>query len=548
MKEFKVLKIIDRFGRLFEQFGVDYEVMRKILQVKLIMDGRRVPTIIGNGKNKVNEAKDSNNFLKSLWLYALLGIILVPITIMGENFIYQMSIIFGILMFMVMTSMISDFSAVLLDVRDKNILFTKPVNRQTINMAKLIHIIIYMFFITISLVGTSLIAALIRHGIVFFLVYSIAVIFMDFFIVVLSALLYLIILKFFDGEKLKDIINYFQIGLTIVMSIGYQLIGRVFSIVNLELVYQPKWWQYFIPPIWFGGFFELIFNKNYTGSLVVLSMMSIIIPLIAIFIYIKLIPTFENNLQKLNNNSAKSKKKRSGLFSNLYKILIFNKEEKILFQFTTDMMKKERDFKLRVYPSIGFAIIFPIMIIFMQVGFKSVDSISMSKMYFSIYLCAILIPTALMMIKHSTNYKGAWIFKVLPIESFAAILKGSLKAVIINLLTPIFVIQSFIFMFIFGVRIFPDLLLVFLNLLVYIIICFCSFSKALPFSQPYDVGNGSDGVMVIVLFIVLAIQAGIHFFCSFFLLGRILLAIILILTNFIIWKITFRNIAVTLES
>ena len=45
MRDFPSLKLLDRFEKVFTSFGVDYPIMRKILQVKLIMDRRRVPTI-----------------------------------------------------------------------------------------------------------------------------------------------------------------------------------------------------------------------------------------------------------------------------------------------------------------------------------------------------------------------------------------------------------------------------------------------------------------------------------------------------------------------
>ena len=172
--------------------------MRKILQIKFIMDSRRVPTIVSNSskKEKENDSKDENNFNKSLLIYGFIGIIIVPIVWMGENFIFQMSFVFGILMFMIMTSLISDFSSVLLDIRDKNIIFSKPVNSKTLSMAKIIHVLTYMFFITVSLSGAGLVAALVRHGILFFLIFLLEIILMDLFIVVLTALLYLIILKF----------------------------------------------------------------------------------------------------------------------------------------------------------------------------------------------------------------------------------------------------------------------------------------------------------------------------------------------------------------
>ena len=72
------------------------------------------------------------------------------------------------LTFFVMTTMISDFSSVLLDIRDSNIHYPKPIDRQTISAAKLIHIIIYLSRLTGALVGPSLIAGLIINGILFF--------------------------------------------------------------------------------------------------------------------------------------------------------------------------------------------------------------------------------------------------------------------------------------------------------------------------------------------------------------------------------------------
>ncbi|EQB88068.1 hypothetical protein M918_05885 [Clostridium sp. BL8] len=73
MKDFKFLKFLDRFKSIFKKLGVDYEVMRKILQIKLLMDGRRVPTVFAANDNKKSEKDNSNRFLKSLWYISLLG-------------------------------------------------------------------------------------------------------------------------------------------------------------------------------------------------------------------------------------------------------------------------------------------------------------------------------------------------------------------------------------------------------------------------------------------------------------------------------------------
>lgn len=42
------MKFLDRFKGLFERLGIDYYIMRRILQVKLTLDGRRTPTTMIN--------------------------------------------------------------------------------------------------------------------------------------------------------------------------------------------------------------------------------------------------------------------------------------------------------------------------------------------------------------------------------------------------------------------------------------------------------------------------------------------------------------------
>lgn len=124
-------------------------------------------------------------------------------------------------------------------------------------------------------------------------------------------------------------INYVQIILSITITLGYQLIGRVFNIVDLKAILTPKWWQYFLPPVWFAAPFELILKHNYNYFIVIFSILALIVPIISIIIYVKLIPTFEKSLQKLNNNSVRGKKVKGKLAAALSSIICSNREEKV---------------------------------------------------------------------------------------------------------------------------------------------------------------------------------------------------------------------------
>ncbi|MFZ3579918.1 hypothetical protein [Virgibacillus sp. DJP39] len=76
------------------------------------------------------------------------------------------------------------------------------------------------------------------------------------FIIAFTALIYIVTLQFFSGERLKDIINFVQIILSVGIVLGYQVLARSFEIIDLAVSYSFSWWHVFIPPIWFGAPFE----------------------------------------------------------------------------------------------------------------------------------------------------------------------------------------------------------------------------------------------------------------------------------------------------
>ena len=204
------------------------------------------------------------------------------------------------------------------------------------------------------------------------------------------------------------------------------------------------------------------------------------------------------------------------------------------------MMKKERNFKLRVYPSLGFSLVFPFIFLLSELKDEGWANLASGKMYFNIYFVALMIPTILMNIGYSEKYKAAWIYKMLPFTNTRDVFKGTIKAFILNLLLPMYIFESIIFMFIFKGRIGIDLIIVFINIVLFIAICFGVLKKILPFSKPFEEANKGGGFVVIPLFIVIAALAGIHFLSTTIDYGRYIFMIILVLVNIFAWKKAFN--------
>ncbi len=537
MKDFISLRVLDRLRPGLEILGADYPTLRKILQVKLTMDSRRTPTVFNRNPR---QSGDKNGFIQSLWLYVLMGLILIPLVVAGDNYFFQMSLTFAMLMFFVMTSMISDFSTVLLDIRDRVILQTKPIDRRTVGIARAIHITIYLILLTTSLAGPSLIASFISRGIGFGIAFLLGLGLMDLLIIALTALLYLLFLNFFDGERLKDLINYVQIGLSIAILLAYQLMGRIFQVLKLRVVFHAAWWQAILPPVWFGAVFAWGFGHHTEGPILDLAVMAAIVPVILFAAYLWTMPLFESRLERLATVAGASKPPNRG-WRRLARMFCRNPEERSFFEFAGLMMARERDFKLKVYPSLGFAIALPLLIIFNPAWSHETHQVNSSHWYLAIYMMGFMIPTVIMMLRYSAQFRAAWIYQATPIQHRENIFRGTVKAVLVRLFLPIFVIESVIFVMLFGIEVIPDLVAALLSMLIYAVLAFRWLGLRFPFSEPFQMAQQRQRWVIWMLLLMLGVLAGLHFIFTLLPMGLYLYLAILLVGNGVAWIWGFRQ-------
>lgn len=529
------LKILDRFRGLFRLARVDYPTMRAILSVKLMMDQRRVPTIFQDVKQK----ESSNAFLKSLLLYALYGLILIPFLIMGENYMFQMSTVFGMIMFILMTSMISDFSTVLLDVRDKAILHTKPIEQKTIAAAKMLHVMIYMTQLTGAFILIPFVVAIAVNGVWFSLLFLLEIIFVTMFIIVVTALIYVLILRFFNGERLKDLINYVQIFLSISILVGYQLIARSFEFVDFTISFEWQWWHLFIPPMWFAAPFEWLLLGNKQGYIILFTVIAMLIPIAAILLYIKLIPSFERNLQKMMETNEQKKQKKYRWQSFIARFICQTKEEAALFGFAYKMISQEREFKLKVYPALGFSVVMPFVLL-LNVIRTDLDA---PYAFLTIYFGNLMIPNVIHMLKFSSKYKGSWIFGALPILDPNIIYKATLKAFIIKLYLPVMLLIFAVFFVVFSdISLISDMIAILLVGLLYIVICYSLISnERYPFSQSFSFAQNTNTAMMFLAMFIIGGFALVHFLVGYIPFGIYGYIVVLMVSNWVVWKRIFKN-------
>lgn len=544
MKEFVLIKFLDKTAGVLMKNDIDYLQLRMILKIKLTLDARNVPTVLSSTQNIENR----NIPLLSMLMYGFMGLMISIFVWIPYPTFYKMNIILGMIIFMILATMISDFSTVLLDIKDKNILLPRPIKEKTIKLAKMLHILHYLVRIMLALSGPTLFMSCFRYGIGFAFVLLLEILLISGLVMFLTSILYFFILRLFDGEKLKDIINYFQIALTVFITIAYQFIGRMFNLSELRVSFTPKWWNYIIPTTWFSAPLSLLTDKDYSVFYIISSALAVVIPVISFYVYVKyIVPYFERNLQKLNNNNSRNinKNRGNGLQKIIASLACSSYKERAVFKLTQDMISSERKLKLQLYPSLAFAIVMPFVFIFMNLANgnfgEALKNIKSGNSFMSVYIGIAMAGISVSFISKSEKFKGAWIYKALPVEKPAVFLKGALKAFILKYNLPLIIIQSIVCVLLYGPRIIPDVILMFVNMLLLIICFFRLSSKQLPFSQDFQgMKQGTNAGMSFVLLLVAGLMALIHYGAKFVPFGITVNIAVSAVIAIVIWQYCFR--------
>lgn len=507
------LKLLDRLEPIYRKLDVDYDQLRVIVGTKMKMDGRQENPMADAWNAGSKKKKDRNSFFSSLWVYALISFFMLFIFIV-DNYIFQFTFYFSYLFLMMMAVLIAHFSTILLDPKDQELIGTKPVSSKTLGAAKATHIGIYLFAFSGALGGVMIAATFIINGIAEGLLAILLTLLAALWCLLLTILIYAYVLRHFDGEKLKNIISYSQIGLSFFMIIGYQFMGDIFRIIDPEtmaLELNLQWWHIFVFPLWFVAPFGILQEGwswtfgSYIG-LLILGTAGLIV------LYRINSDKIDRNLQKLNSDGEKGTK-RSRLEKVYAKGLCLNDREKPYFHFAWQITKNEREFKTRLYPSIASALVFPLIMLWTQFRTVGLDGLGdLSFFVYSPYFTMLMIPMTSTTLRYSNHYKGRWLYTVIPENEDAIILRGMFKAVLSKLLLPIYGTVALFVVIFSGINTLFVLINGFLLLSSAFYLDLSVSMDVIPFTQRYDASEANRGCgATLIFFLGVSMVAGLLF-------------------------------------
>jgi ABC-2 type transport system permease protein len=490
------------------------------------MDNRRQTAVY---RKKQND--DSNfAFLFMLVIYTLFSGF-IALGIVASPFMLGVPLFFSYLMVMMAVTLVTDFSSILLDTSDNTIILPRPVDSKTLYVARVTHILIYLGQLAISLSILPCIALIYKYGLILLLPTLLAIILAVSIAVLLTNALYLLIMRFANEQKVKTIINYFQIIMAIVLMGGYQILPRLLGRFDYEnYVFEIHWWSYLFPPIWISGSMETLLNLQLDTPHLVFILLSIATPLIAIYATNRwLTPFYNRKLLSINatgserNERSVEKKDSSKSIFNINKIASWvtsSNYEKGSFSFVYKMLGRDHKLKLKIYPSFGFMIVLSFLFIFNSKKDLATVWAELPTTYLNLvllYLPVMVVQVALREVTYSDDFKASWIYLSAPLQKPGELLLGKVKAVFIKLIVPIYVLISIIILFIWGVSSIDDILIGLINNALITMVIASIGDKYLPLSVPStaktESGNLARGILTMFC---MAIPGLIHYWLNTF--------------------------------
>ncbi len=525
---------------LWRGMGADIEQLRAILKVRLTMDDRR-PAGIGRQQRK-GKKKYS---IFSIFIYCLVGCGYMFLLVTVKDRILGLTLYFSAFLAIITLMLITDFSSVLFDPRDKYILFPRPVNDRTLVLSRMLHIFIYIFRIVLPMSLPGWIALGVLDGWKSALLFPLTVLLMIGFALFFVNGVYLLVLKLAKAEKFKDVINYFQIAIMVIFFATYYLLLPMIrrqQIQNISITDYP--WVRYVPSYWLALCWSWIGYPVTLAGTSFLSALAVICPLAFMYALVRwLSPAFSRHMSGIDavdvaeNKGARVKREAPGKF---YQKLAyaFNRSDDARAGFMMAWLQSSRSraFRMKVYPTFAFIPVYFFYILTQDhttLRHAILHLQDHPKHIILLYMSSFVMINAMNYIAISDQYKAAWVYYATPVQVPGKVMLGAFKAVWIKYFLPFFILISLFVLYIWGASAVPDVILALVNVTLFLS-CIARISQRhLPFSMMEQMKDRGGRVAKSVLVMLIPFTlGGIHYLCVDLYLLKL---IFLVLSAIMLW-------------
>ncbi len=440
--------------------GVDVRHFKVLLSAKLKMDFRRPP-------NSFQSAGKKQTLLKQLLIYGVLGAIVLMSLYQIPDLMLQLSVFFSFLIVFAGTIMLTEFTSVLFDENENHILLPRPVTSRTLLVVRLVHVLIYIGNIALSLSLPCAICLAIFHGWLA-LSFLLGVFLCAWFTLLIAVGFYMGLSKLVSATRFKDVLNYFQIALAVLIMASYQLVPNFIEDANMDkLVFTDAWWTMLVPSVWFSGFTRLLGGLG-QGHDMYLFLITIGVTVFGSLVLVRALSSGFNAIIAESGSASSASKKAvkrakgpSRWLDKVKSVLCVSEVEKMGWSFTMSHVKNDRKLKQQMYPMFAYSIIMVIVFLKPQVSNFSeyIAELGQSSKFVMFILAGFFGSVGLSVIPYTDLPKAAWIYEVASTDKKYHMQSGAIKAILFTFYLPLYLLYLVPIIWIWGIHVLPHIIL-----------------------------------------------------------------------------------------
>jgi ABC-2 type transport system permease protein len=329
---------------------------------------------------------------------------------------------------------------ILFNENESEILLHRPVTPQAMLWAKVRVLVEVSLWLALAFNLTGLLVGVGTRdgGWLYPLVHCLSLTMSALFSTASVIVVYQLCLRWFGRERLDNLMTAVQVLVAISFVVGGQIVPRLIGNVAGKFTLQPGiWWLGLLPPAWFAGVDDLLAGSHSLASLQLALTGVVATSIVAWLAFGKLARDYERGLQTMSEAPARrvGQGARRRLLDRLVQRAplrwwLRDSVERGAFLLSAAYMLRDRDVKLRLYPSLAPMLVLPVVFLLQGRGNSNLG-VAFAGSYLG------LVPMlGQQILRHSQQWQAADIFRAAPIPRPAVLGHGMRKAVMLVLALP----------------------------------------------------------------------------------------------------------------
>jgi len=502
------MHIREQIKRWLLKRGVNAAQVKALLVVYLKQDLR-------GGKSLINTQK--GDYIKSNWsllliavLYTVFGLTVAIIALTDADVFAYSVLALSFTFFIALLGILAESGNVIFDETEADVIGHLPISSRTYFTAKVLNLFLFTLLIALS---ASFFPALfgmwaMRSNPLFVAAHAISAAMMALLATALVVISYGLLMRYVSKERFDNIIAYSQGALALFFMLGYQIVPRITESREILISSEVHWYHFLYPPAWFAGLTMLLIGHVglEAAALGLIAFGSLII--LGTLAFRKIAGGYNSFLSQLSHGAAKAragseqgeeipatgaKELRRGLLERVKAAFLNRPAERATFDLISLYLRRDREIKVRLYPSLAYAVVFPILALVSE-GLP--DPFLNAEVSFYGLLGALMVCfsglSAVEVLVFSAHYRAAYIFRVTPISRRGDIHSGIRKAIFAYVALPSFLALFLLFGFIWRNPLHALLVLIpWIIITPAVLLVPFTFRVVLPLSRKYQKGQQS---------------------------------------------------------